>query len=253
MARLCSRKLFAVASRWIRGLAAAGGRNGRAPRVLLARRFEKLPSRNQITHLACEEGWSFIAEWTGVPLSVLLDAAATLPEAKFVVSYSIEKRLVGQHRYGRCAASADARDLRNEWRRSAGGHGGPLRLRVPRQLGYKSLKYLTRLTVTDDLKKLGRELSDPSPGIRLVRRDLRRWRGTVAECIGVLRQRDSPYTPGGGTHQSRTSSSSLSRIHGLPVSLSRRQSGRFPTYAISRVLQAESDLRGDRSDTRVMF
>ena len=43
------------------------------------------------------------------------------------------------------------------------GHGAPLRLRVPRQLGYKSLKYLTRLTVTDDLKKLGRELSDPSP------------------------------------------------------------------------------------------
>ncbi len=43
------------------------------------------------------------------------------------------------------------------------GHGGPLRLRVPRQLGYKSLKYVSRLTVTDDLRKLGRELSDPSP------------------------------------------------------------------------------------------
>src|SRR3954452_12265735 len=27
------------------------------------------PSRSQITHLACEEGWSFIAEWIGVPLS----------------------------------------------------------------------------------------------------------------------------------------------------------------------------------------
>ena len=32
------------------------------------------------------------------------------------------------------------------------GHGGPLRLRVPRQLGYKSLKYITRLTLTDSLK-----------------------------------------------------------------------------------------------------
>ena len=31
------------------------------------------------------------------------------------------------------------------------GHGGPLRLRVPRQLGYKSLKYLNRLTVADTL------------------------------------------------------------------------------------------------------
>jgi DMSO/TMAO reductase YedYZ molybdopterin-dependent catalytic subunit len=27
--------------------------------------------------------------------------------------------------------------------------GGPLRLRVPRQLSYKSVKYITRLTVTD--------------------------------------------------------------------------------------------------------
>jgi DMSO/TMAO reductase YedYZ molybdopterin-dependent catalytic subunit len=33
--------------------------------------------------------------------------------------------------------------------------GGPLRIRVPRQLGYKSVKYITRLTVTDDLKGFG--------------------------------------------------------------------------------------------------
>lgn len=32
------------------------------------------------------------------------------------------------------------------------GHGGPIRLRVPRQIGYKSVKYITRLTATDSLK-----------------------------------------------------------------------------------------------------
>ena len=31
------------------------------------------------------------------------------------------------------------------------GHGGPLRLRAPRQLGYKNLKFLNRLVVTDSL------------------------------------------------------------------------------------------------------
>ena len=36
------------------------------------------------------------------------------------------------------------------------GHGGPLRLRVPRQLGYKSVKYITRLTVTDTQKGFGK-------------------------------------------------------------------------------------------------
>jgi DMSO/TMAO reductase YedYZ molybdopterin-dependent catalytic subunit len=33
------------------------------------------------------------------------------------------------------------------------GHGGPLRLRVPRQLGYKSVKFISRLTVADSLKR----------------------------------------------------------------------------------------------------
>jgi DMSO/TMAO reductase YedYZ molybdopterin-dependent catalytic subunit len=34
-------------------------------------------------------------------------------------------------------------------------HGGPLRMRVPRQLGYKSVKYINRVTVTNSLKGFG--------------------------------------------------------------------------------------------------
>ena len=34
-------------------------------------------------------------------------------------------------------------------------HGAPLRLRVPRQLGYKSVKYLSRITLTDSLQHVG--------------------------------------------------------------------------------------------------
>ena len=33
------------------------------------------------------------------------------------------------------------------------GHGGPVRLRVPRQLGYKNVKFITKLTVADSLEK----------------------------------------------------------------------------------------------------
>ena len=40
-----------------------------------SRRF---PVRSQITHLACEEGWSYIAEWSGVPLSHILELVGTL-------------------------------------------------------------------------------------------------------------------------------------------------------------------------------
>ena len=43
------------------------------------------------------------------------------------------------------------------------GFGGPLRMRVPRQLGYKSVKYINRLTITDDLKAFGKGLGSVEP------------------------------------------------------------------------------------------
>lgn len=121
------------------------------------------PSRSQITHLACEEGWSFIAEWTGVPLSHVLDVAGILPQAKYVVYFSI------QPGWWDSVDMADALHPQtlvtygmNEGELPA-GHGGPLRLRVPRQLGYKSVKYITRLVVTDSLKGFGKGLGSSSP------------------------------------------------------------------------------------------
>jgi DMSO/TMAO reductase YedYZ molybdopterin-dependent catalytic subunit len=45
-------------------------------------------------------------------------------------------------------------------------HGAPLRLRVARQLGYKSIKYLSRITVTDSLKDIGQGLGSISWEIR---------------------------------------------------------------------------------------
>ena len=43
------------------------------------------------------------------------------------------------------------------------GFGGPLRMRVPRQLGYKSVKYITRITVTDSMKRFGKGLGSAEP------------------------------------------------------------------------------------------
>jgi DMSO/TMAO reductase YedYZ molybdopterin-dependent catalytic subunit len=36
--------------------------------------------------------------------------------------------------------------------------GGPVRIRVSRQLGYKIVKYITSLTVTDNIKQFGKGL-----------------------------------------------------------------------------------------------
>ena len=42
--------------------------------------LKSFPSRTQVTLIACEEGWSYIAEWSGVPLSHILDLVGTLPQ-----------------------------------------------------------------------------------------------------------------------------------------------------------------------------
>jgi DMSO/TMAO reductase YedYZ molybdopterin-dependent catalytic subunit len=42
-------------------------------------------------------------------------------------------------------------------------HGAPLRLKVARQLGYKSLKYLSKITVTDSAEGIGDGLGSGSP------------------------------------------------------------------------------------------
>jgi len=125
--------------------------------------LKRQPSRSQITHLACEEGWSYIAKWTGVPLSHVLDNVGILPQAKYIVYFSIDRE------WWDSIDMADA--LHPQTLVAYGmndgelppGNGGPLRLRVPRQLGYKNVKYITRLTVTDNLKTFGQGLGSASP------------------------------------------------------------------------------------------
>ncbi len=110
--------------------------------------LKRLPSRTQITRHTCEEGWSAIAEWTGVPLGRVLDAAGMLPEARFVSLYSYDDwvdsidMLDAMHPQTLLAYGMNGRDLTVP-------HGAPVRLRVERQMGYKSMKYLQRIVVTD--------------------------------------------------------------------------------------------------------
>ena len=42
-------------------------------------------------------------------------------------------------------------------------HGAPVRLRVARELGYKSVKYLSRITVADTVKNIGKGLGSVQP------------------------------------------------------------------------------------------
>jgi DMSO/TMAO reductase YedYZ molybdopterin-dependent catalytic subunit len=124
--------------------------------------LESYPSRSQITHLACEEGWSYIAEWNGVPLSHVLQVVEVHPQARYVVYFSIDPdwwesidMADAMHPQTFLAYGMNGDEL-------PVGNGGPLRLRLPRQLGYKSVKFVTHLTVTDSLKGFGKGLGSAS-------------------------------------------------------------------------------------------
>jgi DMSO/TMAO reductase YedYZ molybdopterin-dependent catalytic subunit len=119
--------------------------------------------RSQITEVACEEGWSYIAEWIGTPLIEVLHAAGILPQARYIVYYSSDPD------WWESIDMADALHPQTllTWGMNDGdlpvSFGGPLRMRVPRQLGYKSVKYVTHLIATDSMKSFGKGLGSASP------------------------------------------------------------------------------------------
>jgi DMSO/TMAO reductase YedYZ molybdopterin-dependent catalytic subunit len=112
--------------------------------------LKRLPSRTQVTQHNCEQGWSAIAEWTGVPLARVLEEAGTLPQARYVVFYTVDgwwdslDMFDALHPQTLLAYGMNGREL-------PVAHGAPVRLRVERQLGYKSLKYVSRIEVTERL------------------------------------------------------------------------------------------------------
>jgi DMSO/TMAO reductase YedYZ molybdopterin-dependent catalytic subunit len=116
---------------------------------------KRFPSRTQITKHTCEEGWSSIAEWTGVPLRTVLEAAGILPQARFVNFYAFDDIADGidmfdaLHPQTILAYGMNGRDL-------PVSHGAPARLRVETQLGYKSVKYLHRIVVKDEFDDMGK-------------------------------------------------------------------------------------------------
>jgi DMSO/TMAO reductase YedYZ molybdopterin-dependent catalytic subunit len=117
--------------------------------------LKNFPARTQVTRHTCEEGWTAIAEWTGVPLSLVLQDAGILPSARFVNFYGYD------HPYMECVDLLDAFHPQTILAYGMNGqdlplqHGAPLRGRVERQVGYKSVKYIERIVVTDEFVGTG--------------------------------------------------------------------------------------------------
>lgn len=126
--------------------------------------LRRLPAENHITLHACEQGWSYIAEWTGVKLSRILELVGTNPGARFVMFIPFPNP---QEHTGIVRQFWDSIDMTEALHPQTllaygmngdalpADHGAPVRLRLTRQLGYKNVKYLSRIVVTDSMERYG--------------------------------------------------------------------------------------------------
>jgi DMSO/TMAO reductase YedYZ molybdopterin-dependent catalytic subunit len=136
----------------------------RKPATYSLDEIRAMPSRTQITRHDCVEGWSAIGQWTGVPLSHLLQQSELMPNARYVVFRCADDLLNSRDGSGLYYESIDMVDAFHPQTIMAyamNGHslpvpyGAPLRLRVERQLGYKMAKYVMRIQVVEDFSKIG--------------------------------------------------------------------------------------------------
>jgi DMSO/TMAO reductase YedYZ molybdopterin-dependent catalytic subunit len=137
----------------------------RNPLSLSLTELRALPARTQITMHSCDEGWSAIGKWTGVPLGHLLGMAELAADARYIVFHCLDELERAPNRLGFYYESIDLFDafhpqtiLAYEMndRDLPVRHGAPLRLRVERQIGYKNAKFVNRIEAVAGLDKIGR-------------------------------------------------------------------------------------------------
>lgn len=136
-------------------------------RTLTLEDLKAFPQHERIYRLRCVEGWSAVIPWRGVQLSDVLqslDASANAQKAKYVKFEALHRpsEMLGQrrgvfpwpyteglrmdeamHPLTLLATGMYEGDLLPQC-------GAPLRLVVPWKYGFKSLKALTRITLTDE-------------------------------------------------------------------------------------------------------
>ncbi|NIP81184.1 MAG: molybdopterin-dependent oxidoreductase [Gemmatimonadetes bacterium] len=105
----------------------------------------RLPAVTQRVNHYCVEGWTAVTEWTGVRVAELARRVEPLPGARYVDFESFDS---GYHESWDLESALHPQTLiayGYEGRRLDPRRGAPARLHSPVKLGYKSVKYLTRV------------------------------------------------------------------------------------------------------------
>ncbi len=172
----------------------------------LARRW---PAEERTYSLRCVEGWSMVIPWSGFPLCKLLQQVSPLSSARYVRFESLLRpaEMIGQrqptlpwpyteglrideaaHPLTLLATGLYGKPLPNQ-------NGAPLRLVVPWKYGFKSIKAVTRITLTRERPVSSWERASPgeygffgnvNPAVAHPR-----WSQRSEVRIGELRKRET--------------------------------------------------------------
>jgi DMSO/TMAO reductase YedYZ molybdopterin-dependent catalytic subunit/thiosulfate reductase cytochrome b subunit len=130
------------------------------PREFSLADLKAMRKQEQITTHFCIQGWSGVAKWGGVPMRDILDLVKPLPEARYVVFYSLADGSEGGRYYDvhetfnmRHRLTILAYEMNNE--PVSVLHGAPLRLRCENELGFKMVKWIAEIELVRDFAHLG--------------------------------------------------------------------------------------------------
>lgn len=123
----------------------------------------KFEQEERIYRFRCVEGWSMVIPWVGFPLRKILDAVEPLGSAKYVAFQTLYDRKQMQSSFSAGIDLPYVEGLRLDealhpltilatglyGKLLPNQNGAPLRLVVPWKYGFKSIKSIVRITLTD--------------------------------------------------------------------------------------------------------
>jgi sulfoxide reductase catalytic subunit YedY len=127
--------------------------------------IKEFPPEERVYRMRCVEAWSMVIPWDGFPLSALLDKVEPLGSAKFVAFETVVRpeEMPGQSGVFQSLNWPYVEGLRLDEARNPltllavglygetlpNANGAPIRLVVPWKYGFKGIKSIVRITLTD--------------------------------------------------------------------------------------------------------
>lgn len=134
-----------------------------SPRTYSLQDILNFPQEERIYRFRCVEAWSMVIPWVGFPLAALLEQVKPNAEAKYVAFETAYDRSVMQSSFSAGIDFPYVEGLRLDealhpltllatglyGRPMPKQNGAPIRLVVPWKYGFKSIKSIVRITLTD--------------------------------------------------------------------------------------------------------